>query len=690
MGIIKDEVKIEHLSRFPQEEKLLEPLLNGFEISWGRERKAYNTSLSVYILSPEKHLAETFGFNTQLALFINHFWTMQPRAFQAISQILNDDPLNGRVDRNTFLLICSSEKEKKNVFDYITEHQKNWIPIVLTLEDLENSKKAKWGIRHPIASQIFARDLFNQELPLKADLDFFGREALLFDFKDAIGRSQNKAVFGLRKTGKTSVLFKLMRGSEDGNIVVLYYDCKKPRIRRLDYFGLLNQICDDLASKLNIPSSFKNLKPDERIERIAEHVGKRTRICLIFDEIEYISFLAKLDQHWHIDFINLWQTLWSLQSEYRNFSFLISGVNPTVIESDTVAGIQNPLFGIVSYQYLTGLNLDELRRMLNILGRRMGLDFQEDALMLLHNKYGGHPLLTRKACSFIHTAVQIQNIERPVRITKAFIQKQEEILDENMEFYFKHILTELADFYPDEYEMLKMAVAGQQLDFAELASDIALRRHLESYGLISINAKSNVPTFLIDCLRSYLERETARHEGRRYRIRVLSGDTRSRWLSARSYQIIKEMHSLSGAVNDRYAYELYAGHNVASPEEFVLMQSSENSASFEAFINICYKCLVEAIDRAGKKRGNTNFFFTTFKGQLPKLFDALYRIRAYRHWRFHSELNPDVKNAVEEFLQRDLGDVKNNYLGEDYQALQQIILDELLLSIQEELASLTD
>ncbi|SFL62484.1 AAA domain-containing protein [Bradyrhizobium sp. NFR13] len=550
MGRIKQEVRLEHLSRFPAEEAQLEPLLNGFEVSWARERKAYNTSLSVYILTPENHLAETFGLNTQIALFIPHYASFQPRLFQAIYQLLNEDPLNGRVDRNTFLLLCGNEADKKIVFDYITEHARNWIPILLTSEDLAEAKRARWGIRHPLASQIFTRDLFNQELPLKTDIDFFGRESLLFDFRDAISKSQNRAIFGLRKTGKTSVLFKAMRSLSEKDQIALYYDCKKPRIRRLTYPDFLSLICNDISEKLGISSQFKNLEPDERIERIAQHIGKKRRVCLIFDEIEYVSFLAKLDPHWHIDFINLWQTLWSLQSEFRNFSFFISGVNPTVVEIDKISGIQNPLFGIVSYQYLTGLNLSELRRMLHILGRRMGLEFTESATLALHRKYGGHPLLTRKACSFIHTAVQIEGTERPVSISSEFISMHEDILDENMEFYFKHVLTELEDFYPDEYEMLKMAVAGQRLDFSEFATDASLRRHLESYGLVSIDPKTNIPTFMIDCLRSYLERETARKEGRQYRIRLTTGDERASWLKARCHQIVKEFRALNVAIED--------------------------------------------------------------------------------------------------------------------------------------------
>jgi len=51
---------------------------------------------------------------------------------------------------------------------------------------------------------------------------------------------------------------------------------------------------------------------------------------------------------------------------------MIAGVNPSVVEIDSVGGVQNPLFGIVSYQFLTGLNPEETRNMIRTLGKRMG------------------------------------------------------------------------------------------------------------------------------------------------------------------------------------------------------------------------------------------------------------------------------------------------------------------------------
>ena len=76
--------------------------------------------------------------------------------------------------------------------------------------------------------------------------------------------------------------------------------------------------------------------------------------------------------HWQTEFVSFWQTIWSVQSIHRNLVFIISGVNPTVTEVDTIKSIQNPLFGIVQAEYLQGLSADEARTMIRTIGKRMG------------------------------------------------------------------------------------------------------------------------------------------------------------------------------------------------------------------------------------------------------------------------------------------------------------------------------
>ena len=166
-----------------------------------------------------------------------------------------------------------------------------------------------------------------------------------------------------------------------------------------------------------------------------------------------------MDGHWKADFIPFWQTLWAAQSQPTRLSLIIAGVNPTVAEVDSFNGVQNPMFGIIKPTYIRGLEDDALRNMIEFFGSRMGLNFTKNAIKYLLAQYGGHPLLTRLACSYVHSSVATQRLERPTPITEKMIKRDEELRDAELTFYCRHIVSELKDFYTTEYEMLEMLSA---------------------------------------------------------------------------------------------------------------------------------------------------------------------------------------------------------------------------------------
>jgi hypothetical protein len=341
MGKIYSEVQAEHLIQFPKERDLLSHFLDGFDVNWGRSRTAFKTSLSIYILEPEHYIEETFGFNFGIALFIPHYDSIQPRTMQAVARFLDEEPLKGRVDRIIFFLLLKDKNQRFNVVQYANEFAFGWIPIIFAPDDLAQISKEKWGLRNAIARQIFTRDLFDRHLPLRTDLQFFGRDPLLFDLNDAIATGQNRGLFGLRKTGKTSVIFKLERLNKEGQNIVIYLDCKKPEVRNLHWDALFSFMASEvLGRSANAKDAFGDLSGAKRLEKAVSLVKQKSRICFVFDEIEYISFFAPMDQHWHKEYIDFWQTLWSLQSTQGNISFIICGVNALVAETDTIARIQ--------------------------------------------------------------------------------------------------------------------------------------------------------------------------------------------------------------------------------------------------------------------------------------------------------------------------------------------------------------
>ncbi|MDP3603225.1 MAG: hypothetical protein Q8R85_18845 [Bosea sp. (in: a-proteobacteria)] len=270
--------------------------MNGFNISWAAKRKAFGTLTSVYILTPERFMSETFGFDLGVALFIFDYDTTQPRQFQAIDLILQEKPLLGRVDPSIYFIVHSDKDGNAWIRDYISVTMPSRHPIAIYASDLLKTKD-DWSLRNKIAESTYIRDIFDSKLPLIDDMYFFGRDSIVKESIDSIRKIQNIGMFGLRKTGKTSILYKIKRDCEKNKIArVVYFDCKSPSIRKLTGTELLQRITGEIKSIFNVTVKTGS-NPYLDFENVVAAINKKEKFCIIFDEIEYISHLSQTDPH---------------------------------------------------------------------------------------------------------------------------------------------------------------------------------------------------------------------------------------------------------------------------------------------------------------------------------------------------------------------------------------------------------
>lgn len=292
MGEIKSEVRRDHLMYFNKEEQFLKPFLVGFDITYGARKKTHNTELSVYLLRPEGFMVEAFGFVHEIMLVYSHYDTIEPRAMQAIESILSELPIKGRAETLNYFLVS----EDKNIYERINEYtqinEETRVIITFAADDLRKNRNDTYFVRNTLMRQFFSRDLFDYKLPLVRDTYFFGRTTIVNEYLDAIKRGENRGLFGLRKTGKTSILFKLQRTLlRDGYADLFFYDCKFPAIRKLRWYQLLQRIIENICDKYELDSH--GMRFDEKnisisFEKLLQLIPKN--IVLAFDEIEYISF----------------------------------------------------------------------------------------------------------------------------------------------------------------------------------------------------------------------------------------------------------------------------------------------------------------------------------------------------------------------------------------------------------------
>ncbi len=131
---------------------------------------------------------------------------------------------------------------------------------------------------------------------------------------------------------------------------------------------------------------------------------------------------------------------------------------------------------------------------------RMNEEFADEAL---YDQFNGHPMLLRLACSYINRQYNDPD-KRPITVTADNLKRLQDDIDAELAYYFRHIVSEIQKFYPEEYEMFELLASGQTSDFVELSAITEYTKHLYSYGLVgreSINRDFTISSSLSSCWR---------------------------------------------------------------------------------------------------------------------------------------------------------------------------------------------
>lgn len=683
MGRIAHELVSHHLNRFPKERDLLVAFLANFDVTWAQRHTARNTSFSAYFLKPEQTIVDQFGIEAEILLVLSDFRDLQPRTMQAIDEFLSRPPALGRVDQTTFFVVSPDPQLANWIASYVALNPQSRVTIAITESELRSAKDS-WFIRSALSRQLYSRDLFADQLPLRSDTFFFGRDKVAAELAASAKLCQNRGLFGLRKTGKTSLLFKVQRMLKQEGVQSLYYDCKDPAIRSQTWSEFLATIISGLKAKPGMQAPGKDEHISSRFKKWLGQYASDQKLVIIFDEIEFISHLAKLDEHWKRDFVPFWQTLWTTQSEHRNVSYIIAGVNPTVSEIATVDGVQNPVFGIVTPKFLTGLDEPDVRQMLGKFGKRMGLRFHHDAAVYMYRRYGGHPLLTRMAGSFVNSEMQSRDVARPVTVTRDYLIETEHDREQELLYYCPHVVSELKEFYPDEYEMLEWLATGNEADFYEFADGGSAVKHLKSYGLID-PASGALPKIEIPILERYVLWERKKRDRRSRDIYIVPAGSRENWLRNRLNRVGADLRRLERVGSKQGKIRLYGENGFPEAERFFGLPLVHDHETFQAFVNVCNRCFVEPIEQLGKSLNKRNYFWEELKADYPDLWHALLRVKLYRHEAMHLELTDRVREQLAEMKAHDFKGKAEASVHEKDFFRQQKILNGLFTSIMLEL-----
>lgn len=500
MGRINAEVEGGQLAHDPRERPILEFFLSDFDVTWGGRRFGNGTALSIYLLRPAPEMQELFGFTGEILLLYSSQPTVQARALQLCDKILSETPANGRADPLVVIFVSVSQDFESELATLMTDNRQTRIYIPFRHSECINAGDAQL-LRRRLQQHLFSRDLFDVSQPISSDLYFFGRKSITVDLRDSIRSGENTGLFGLRKTGKTSVLLRLQRMmGHDGRGKVVYLDLQDQALYSLRWWELLDRMRKDLGSSgSSTEATGASLFRQAVIDYSRKFKNRKTVFAL--DEIEHISPGLSMQPHWKEDFLHLWKTLRAIQNQHRSICFLVCGVNASCIETPTYDGHDNPLFSMAKIRYMPPFEVEDVANMTRTLGRVMGMHFATTTNQYLKDNFGGHPLLIRMACSWVHR--QAVGKDRPFSVGFDIFAQNAKACSRSLFQWASHILGMLNRWYPDEYHMLECLAKGNTKTFEEFAEQIPQSvEHLKSYSLLADNpARLTIP-FLADFLKS--------------------------------------------------------------------------------------------------------------------------------------------------------------------------------------------
>jgi hypothetical protein len=354
-----------------------------------------------------------------------------------------------------------------------------------------------------LTDRLASRNLYEETLPVTGR-NFFGRRDLLMDLAEQLRQGKVCGIFGLRKTGKTSLVTELgarfvvsdperrlfvLRDLEDlptdrsEHISALQLDLTTSLLPKLRAMGLRTHEFTQLKGSSNIGEFRRAMQATLGHER-----SREVQMVVALDEIESLvgpDAQTATDRPHVPEFLGV---LRSLVQENPNFNVVISGLTSNVLQAGILYGRENPLFAWAKPYYMPPLDREAADQLVEQLGRRMALRWTPEALLEAFALTDGHVFLHRTLCARIAAGLPRDLSHRMV--TDTIVRQTARAWRRGVAEQIHEMMLALQRFYPHAADVLGLLNAG---DITSDEADTAYPSETEQLvrlGLINEQADS--------------------------------------------------------------------------------------------------------------------------------------------------------------------------------------------------------
>ena len=361
---------------------------------------------------PSNLVRNTLLIDRELLILISTFNDQQSRTIQTAREVIAAS--NGRLEANTFVVVHRDPQGNSKLRSWGREQSLVVLPIFY------DGRALPVGVDflRLLAHEMFSHDPFDVTGPVADDVNFYGRREEARELAKRLQTGQIRSCFGVRKIGKTSIIHRMVREIKDHyDCEVLMVDGERDSIFTLDAGQLLNSIAVGIGQKDDIKVSEIRPQPaaidvSSASEKLLTSVlSSEKPIVIIFDEIDYLTPGSPTAPHWHTEFNIFWRNVRAVYQQAslsgRPFSIFVSGVSSKWFSVESIDGVENAALALIPEEYLSPLPRGAAMAMIRRLGKLAGLTFTDNTANLIAETCAEMPFWIRKACSFIHSKIDV-------------------------------------------------------------------------------------------------------------------------------------------------------------------------------------------------------------------------------------------------------------------------------------------
>jgi hypothetical protein len=179
---------------------------------------------------PTNEFTLLFNLTDEILVLFHRLKSFERRTLDYVDKLMTD--YSNRLEKFCVIIVSEDRDVARKIERLNAEDQMSRIIIPFSFDDLLRGVRQDQVIIERFKKFFFSKDLYDYSSPLMSDRFFFGRSQIVQYYFDKYSSSENAGLFGLRKIGKTSVLYALRRQCSAKDIPVIYIDCQSPDIHK--------------------------------------------------------------------------------------------------------------------------------------------------------------------------------------------------------------------------------------------------------------------------------------------------------------------------------------------------------------------------------------------------------------------------------------------------------------------------